>query len=354
MPELDSIRGIAILGVVFYHEFYSVGMGTTLSHWQHLLVLAAWPGRMGVNLFFVLSGFLITGILLKSCSEKKYYKRFYARRALRIFPIYLLLLLILAALGYPQKFLLLSLIYLSNMVQLFGVPLAYGVLWSLAVEEHFYLIWPFMVKKLSQRNLGILAVAIILISPLIRLIGLRWAKPGDEEWLFYTWNTMDGLAVGAFLALFIRWTNSDRQSLSRACWASVALATLLWGIGIPFGIVSARRPLGAVLQTVPWQFLSFAILGGCLLLGTTRWRFLVRSGVLAFYGYISYGLYLIHTLVFDWSDRWNIRRYLPGFGHGPFADILVRLAYFGFLATAIAWLSRKYFEELFLRRKPTA
>ena len=112
MPELDSIRGIAIISVVLYHEFYSVGMGTTLSRWQHLAVLATGPGRMGVNLFFVLSGFLITGILLKSRDQHDYYKRFYARRALRIFPIYFLLLIVLTALGYPRSFLLLSLLYL--------------------------------------------------------------------------------------------------------------------------------------------------------------------------------------------------------------------------------------------------
>jgi peptidoglycan/LPS O-acetylase OafA/YrhL len=317
-------------------------------------VLATWPCRIWVNHFFVLSGFLITGILLKARDDGNYYKRFYTRRALRIFPIYLLLLLTLAALGYPRSFLLLSLIYLSNVVQLFGVPLAYGVLWSLAVEEHFYLIWPFMVRKLSRRNLEILAIAIIVLSPFIRLIGLHWAIPGDEQWLLYTWNTMDGLAAGAFLALFIRRTNSDRQSLFRACWVSVALAAVIWAIGIPLGIVTRKHPVGLVLQTVPWQCLCFATLAGFLLLGTTRWRFLVRSSVLGFYGYISYGLYLIHTLIFDLSDHLHIRNYLPGYGHGPFADILARLAYFGFVATFIAWLSRKYFEELFLRRKQAA
>jgi peptidoglycan/LPS O-acetylase OafA/YrhL len=352
MQELDSIRGIAILAVVFYHEFYSIGMGTTLSRWQHLLVLAAGPGRMGVNLFFVLSGFLITGILLKSRDEKNYYKRFYARRALRIFPIYLLLLIVLAALGYPRSFLLLSLLYLSNLVHLLGVPLSYNVLWSLAVEEHFYFVWPFIVRTFSRRNLEFLAIAIITVSPLIRLISYWRAAPGDQEWMYYTWNNMDGLAAGAFLALFIRRTNSNRQSLHRACWVAVALAAVLWGIGMPLGILTRKGGVGPVLQMEPWLCLCFAVVGGFLLLGTTRWRFLVQSRVLGFYGYISYGLYLLHVLVFDWCDRLSLRNYLPGFGHGPVLDILVRLVYFGFVATAIAWLSRKYFEELFLRRKP--
>jgi peptidoglycan/LPS O-acetylase OafA/YrhL len=352
MPELDSIRGIAIISVVLYHEFYSVGMGTTLPHWQHLLVLATGPGRMGVNLFFVLSGFLITGILLKTCDQHDYYKRFYSRRALRIFPIYFLLLIVLAALGYPRSFLLLSLLYVSNLVHLFGVPLAYIVLWSLAVEEHFYLVWPFLVRTLSRKNLELLAVTIIAVSPLIRLASYWRAAPGDQDWMFYTWNNMDGLAAGAFLALFIRRTNSSRKSLLRACWAAVALAATIWAVGIPLGIATRKHPVGVVLQTAPWQCRCFATVGAFLLLGTTKWRFIVRSSVLGFYGYISYGLYLIHTLVFERCDRLNFRHYLPGFGSGPFADILVRLAYFGFIATAIAWLSRKYFEELFLRKKP--
>jgi peptidoglycan/LPS O-acetylase OafA/YrhL len=354
MPELDSIRGIAILAVVFYHEFYSIGMGQPLSRWQHVVVLAAGPGRMGVNLFFVLSGFLITGILLKSCGEHGYYKRFYVRRALRIFPIYFLLLIVLAVLGYPRSFLILSLLYLSNLVHLFGVPLAYNVLWSLAVEEHFYFVWPFMVRTLSRKNLELLAIAIIAASPLIRLISYRHAAAGDQDWMYYTWNNMDGLAAGAFLALFIRRTNSSRQSLRRACAVAVALAAVIWAIGIPLGILTRKHPAGIVLQTTPWQCLCFATVGIFLLLGTTKWRFLVRSSALGFYGYISYGLYLIHTLVFEWCDRLNIRRFLPGFGFGAFTDILVRLAYFGFIATTIAWLSRKYFEELFLRKKPTA
>ena len=134
---------------------------------------------------------------------------------------------------------------------------------------------------------------------------------------------------------------------------AIALAAVIWAIGIPLGIVTRKHPVGIVLQTTPWQCLCFATVGIFLLLGTTKWRFLVQSSVLGFYGYISYGLYLLHVLVFDWCDRLNLRRFLPGFGHGAFADIVVRLAYFGFIATAIAWLSRKYFEELFLRKKPT-
>jgi peptidoglycan/LPS O-acetylase OafA/YrhL len=79
---------------------------------------------------------------------------------------------------------------------------------------------------------------------------------------------------------------------------------------------------------------------------------MVRSRVLGFFGYISYGLYLLHVLIFDSLDHLSIRQYLPGFGHDAFTDLFIRLAYFGCVATVIAWLSRKYFEGFFLKRKP--
>src|SRR5258707_11165765 len=79
MPELDSIRGIAILAVVIYHGFYWQVNLAAFPRWQQILLTLAWPGRLGVNLFFVLSGFLITGLLLDSKTKQDYYKRFYIR-----------------------------------------------------------------------------------------------------------------------------------------------------------------------------------------------------------------------------------------------------------------------------------
>jgi peptidoglycan/LPS O-acetylase OafA/YrhL len=150
MPELDTIRGIAVLLVVFFHGFgFRYGL-QGLSGFPKLFVAATLPGWMGVNLFFVLSGFLITGILLDTKSRADYYRRFYVRRALRILPLYyavLLLLAILTRTGWVNRqaswaYLSLSFFYLSNVTELFGVLSQYTVLWSLAVEEHFYLLWP--------------------------------------------------------------------------------------------------------------------------------------------------------------------------------------------------------------------
>jgi peptidoglycan/LPS O-acetylase OafA/YrhL len=125
----------------------------------------------------VLSGFLITGILLDSVKQTNYYSRFYLRRALRILPAYYFVLLLLALLShisfFPRQtslaFVSLSLIYLSNITPLLGIPIQYGPLWSLAVEEHFYILWPTLVQQLTRRNLTIAATSICMIEPFVRL-----------------------------------------------------------------------------------------------------------------------------------------------------------------------------------------
>src|SRR5437764_405984 len=171
MPELDSVRGIAILGVVFLHGFYWPYSRLHFSRAAHVFIQSTQPGWMGVNLFFVLSGFLITGILLDSSCRENFYKRFYMRRVLRILPAYYAVLLLLLILGKSNlAYFGLSVVYLSNVVELFGVPQFYGPLWSLAVEEHYYLFWPAIVRRLSPRGLAAVAAGICAVVPLIRAI----------------------------------------------------------------------------------------------------------------------------------------------------------------------------------------
>src|SRR5262249_34931654 len=137
MPELDVLRGVAILGVLFLHGFYWQYSTLNFHGAARLFVLVTKAGWVGVNLFFVLSGFLITGILLDSKNTSRYYRRFYTRRALRILPAYYVLLLLLALLRQASAaYLGLSFIYLANITTLLHVANDYGPLWSLAVEEH--------------------------------------------------------------------------------------------------------------------------------------------------------------------------------------------------------------------------
>src|SRR5262249_5665933 len=156
---------------------FSFGLGG-LSGIPRIVVGLTLGGWVGVNLFFVLSGFLITGILLDTNFRADYYKRFYLRRALRILPLYYAVLVLLLLLGHaglvPRHvswaFLGLSAIYLSNITNLFGVPMQYGVLWSLAVEEHFYLLWPTAVRALSRRKVISCAIAVVALCVLLRTV----------------------------------------------------------------------------------------------------------------------------------------------------------------------------------------
>jgi len=175
MPELDVLRGIAVLGVLFFHGFRAEYGGLPFTGARRILLMATQPGALGVNLFFVLSGFLITGILLDSSARPDYYRRFYSRRALRILPAYYSLLILLGVLHQASAaFLGLSFVYLSNVTSLFGVSMDYHPLWSLAVEEHYYIVWPSVVRKLRARYLALFSLTICILIPVARAVSFHY------------------------------------------------------------------------------------------------------------------------------------------------------------------------------------
>lgn len=139
-------------------------------------------GWLGVNLFFVLSGFLITRILIETRDSPDYYRSFYSRRALRILPAYLALLLILLAAGAIQAgFAALCIFFLANMAPILGMAMQYRPLWSLAVEEHYYLVWPSIVRRLSLRQLAAIVICVAIATPLVRWIAFRSGIAGAEH-----------------------------------------------------------------------------------------------------------------------------------------------------------------------------
>ena len=351
MPELDSLRGIAVLGVVLYHAFAWRYAPAGFGAWAKVLILASAPGWVGVNLFFVLSGFLITGILLNSKHKPNYYRRFYTRRALRILPAYyslLIMLLLLRTSSY--SFVGLSFIYLSNVTDLLGVPCAYGPLWSLAVEEHFYILWPAVVRRFSTRHIAWILVGIILLTPILRgaSFSTGW---GSAEIAWYTWFVADGLAAGSLLAISLRALMIRRQA-KHLCYWLLASASLAAVIGRPFGILTRERLLGAALQFTVLTIFFAGFLLMFLLLGSSSSKRYVNLAPLRFLGFISNGLYLDHLLAFRVYDRicssyWP--RLIPSDGH--FALILLRFGVAGGAAILLAYLSRRFFEEKFLRLK---
>jgi peptidoglycan/LPS O-acetylase OafA/YrhL len=351
MPELDSLRGVAILLVLFYHGYFWMYNVTGLRGLAKALVEATRPGWLGVNLFFVLSGFLITGILLESKSKNDYYRRFYPRRALRILPAYYALLLLLYLTGLkPFSFLVLSFFYLANVTPLFGVPQAYPVLWSLAVEEQFYLLWPTVVRSLSARVLERCVIGIVCVVPALRAVAflLGWQKGLSA----YTWFVADGLAMGAWLAIYVRKPELKRETLARISAGTTAFAAIATFAGARFGILTRERLLGAAFQESCGNLAFLGALGFVLLLGTSQRKQFVQWPVLKFYGDISYGLYLIHLFVFTECSRLlgNVWPQLQT-GVGNFGIMTLRFVIYTSCSTGLAFLSRRYFEELFLRMK---
>jgi len=359
MPELDSLRGVAILLVLFFHGFGFQFGAAKLPRLAHLFVVATMPGWVGVNLFFVLSGFLITGILLDSKHQPNYYRRFYTRRALRILPAYYALLIILFVsplTGWFEhrqiswQFVALSFVYLSNVTGLFGVPLQYGALWSLAVEEHFYLLWPTVVRSLSRRAISYFAIAILVMCPMLRAIGY---KLGLQYGAGYTWLVADGLAAGALLGLLSRSWLTDRSRMKQVSISCMAAGATLIAVGVPFGILLGRTFVGGVFRLTVLNVFFTGVLGATLVLGTGNQRWIVLRPALQFFGKISYGLYLIHMLAFDFADHLIAQYFIDPLAavRASFGLMCLRFGIAAAIAIAVAVLSRKYFEEHFLRLK---
>lgn len=353
MPELDCLRGLAIAMVLLFHGFASRYSTEGLSGIPRLFVQMVSPGWAGVNLFFALSGFLITGILLDSQHQARYYRNFYVRRALRILPAYYALLVLLALLGrhgildqkFSWAFLGMSVIYLSNMSPLLGVPMQFGVLWSLSVEEHFYLFWPLVVRNVSRNIVGIMAVLITVGASFARVAAF-WL--GYDYFGHYTWLVADALALGALLAVLARGSFGTRWGMT-----IVALVAFLGGILLVLiGHLFHPALAGGSLDITALNLLCTAVVALSLVLGTGPWNVLFQNRPLKFLGEISYGLYLIHMLVFNVFD--NLQEHF--FPHTPTfkgrIDVMVvRFITCGAIAIAVATLSRRFFEEPFLRLK---
>lgn len=346
MPELDTLRGMAVLLVLFLHGFVFTYGYKGYSGLDRTFMQISSLGKLGVNLFFVLSGFLITGILLRSRTDPNFFKNFYARRALRILPAYGLVLICLLGVGASWKFVGLSAIFMANLTPLFGVTIFYGPLWSLAVEEHFYLVWPTLAKHLGLSGITLIATLIVLAVPC-----LRWWYFPSEGLSNYTWFNCDGLAIGALLQILVMKT-SDRRLLGLVAILLLAIPVLVVAVVGPSVIVSQSNQMGAALQLPLWNIVFGGVVLAFLLLGTGKFSRCVTIRPLQFIGHISYGLYLVHLLVFPPINR-ALSKVLPGLlqPSPPLSLIAVGFLTGSAVAILVAWVSREFFEERFLRLK---
>lgn len=275
--QLDGVRALAILAVFLHHAFK---------------VKLMW---MGVDLFFILSGFLITGVLLnaKQHSLAGYFAKFYSRRARRILPPYLLTLLIASfffGLAWARHWYLY--ILLTNLLLPFNIshPLAFDPLWSLAVEEQFYLAWPFAVYFLNERHLTYFAASLIAVAPV-----LRASLHFQNCWPIYTLTPfrMDSLATGALLCLAYR----NMRPWIESFGAGLGLVMGLLGTGgllllSHLGISTyGNTRLGNVWI---YECALLCCLGIMLWALCGRYVQTLRWRPLTYIGQISYTMYLVH------------------------------------------------------------
>lgn len=294
IAPLDGLRGLAVLAVILYHasvfEPPSGGAGAALR-------AAARFGWAGVDLFFVLSGFLITRILWASRGSESYYRVFYARRFLRIFPLYYVSLLVLVLAfrvdaGESAWYWL----YVSNVkVTLDGWPPApLSHFWSLAVEEQYYLVWPLVVSVLPRRALVALCGGLLLLVPAARTAGFVLGAP-DLGLYVLTPFRLDALAAGSLLALLVDGVREPRRYVPHAV-ATLALAGLAAGIvvaraGDAFWGTPGMLTLGFTFLAVGFAAVVFlaASLGEKALLPR-----LLSLRPLRAAGTVSYAMYVFH------------------------------------------------------------
>jgi peptidoglycan/LPS O-acetylase OafA/YrhL len=313
VPALDGLRGLAVLGVMGFHLFPGNFHGRTLQ----VLASARSAGAVGVDLFFALSGFLITGILYDSTADTGYFRKFYIRRALRIFPLYYGVLAVLLVvtpwvgiawrgmdwvlLGYLQNTDVNGPFYEFQM----GPGLSLDHFWSLAVEEQFYLVWPLVVFVVrNRRQLLWICAGLSMAAPLLRFaLALHGTDPDYIN--RSTFCRMDTLLLGAMLALAVRGREGVLRASRGVFWSAagvlgvVSLGWMLVGGGgqarfADAAFLAVRYSLGAVAAA--------ALIGWSLETGTTVRR-VFEGRTLRFFGRYSYGLYVFHFLALAYLIR---------------------------------------------------
>lgn len=361
--SLDGIRAIAVILVMLFHyriyDFGSAGVGV---------------GWIGVQLFFVLSGFLITRILLedKNHSFKFYLKKFYWRRSLRIFPLYFGYLLVISSVFFVTKqpaflgdMLAFLYTYTFNFTRLFPdwqhSPL-YTHLWSLSVEEQFYLLWPFLIYLCSERLLKTVVVTILIVGPVFRWVlgyyllnfsGLSVDAAGEAIYWF-TVSHLDAFAMGGAIPVF----RLHEKVLKPGKWLTCFTIILLMAGGLNALAISSHKPnfdftsLGFPIGNMSykqhvWSYTLLNITFASLilyLLSLQGRKSLLTSSVMVSIGRVSYGIYLFHWAILAVFSVLVERMPVT------VPSIVLFICYF-LMVYGVALLSFNYYEKTFLKLK---
>lgn len=318
-------------------------------------------GWLGVDLFFVLSGFLITDILLKTVNQPGYLSNFYKRRILRIFPLYylfvILALFVIPALNsgfdinyyYDNQVWIWT--YLQNWLYIFkphdGTN-AMHHLWSLAVEEQFYLFWPLIILLLKKPWRLLIFISLALAA----VLGLRlwiWMNQVADLAYFnlYTFSRVDGICIGCIVALLLHINPGFLKKYTP--WIVLFFALM----NFAFYFVNRSHEFGFPYLALA-GYTTFAMIFGLLVHetvtgGTPLLTKIFSFAPLRFFGRISYGFYMFHWPVYLLISPWLYQLFAPGLGGQALqftVSILATLA-----AILLSWLSFRYFESYFLNLK---
>lgn len=360
---LDGLRGIAVIMVLGIHFLNSKALPQPPPRLNSLPHIFAF-GWMGVDLFLVLSGFLITGILVDTRGEPHFLRNFYARRALRIFPLYYLVVVTAFATAplqrrHPQMApyvpdhtsWIYYFLYLINWFIPFSSKATgyFSLYWTLAIEEQFYLFWPVLVAKLRPRTFTTVCLAICMLVPLLR-IALGLHSSASQFTFTNTFTRMDSLGWGALAAIILRSPEARARVKPLLFWVASTCCIIVLFIDFPLHDFYTR---GFPTQSV--GFTVIAIGFSCLLLMAYdselrqgKLASLLRWGVFTHFGRYSYGMYIFHSLILIAMEL-VFQRY-AWFGYSFPLGLALFVFFFG-VCYAVGGTSFHLFEKHFLRLK---
>jgi peptidoglycan/LPS O-acetylase OafA/YrhL len=322
LPSLDGWRAVSIVMVLVCHSTYTLGFpakpGGAAIMWSQAV------GIWGVRFFFVISGFLITHLLLREHAKNGFIslKNFYLRRAIRILPVCYFYLFVLGCFtSYSQTTLnwVANLTFTTNYMIFFNpspVPIPAGHLWSLGVEEQFYILWPFLLILILNRPHGVSKLAKILVIPLVvapvvRVIDYLHLSPENLRFLFFSYSffaKFDSLAYGCLAAVLFNYWRNPLETFCRKKF-------LAGGLGVLLVAAPCLSPYHGRLQAAGYE--SLQAMGFTLLLlngvfnpdrGLNRllnWKWVVQLGILSYSIYIWQQMFCgTGVMVFGIKDAW--------------------------------------------------
>jgi peptidoglycan/LPS O-acetylase OafA/YrhL len=347
-PVLDGIRGFAILLVVFYHNFGFINY--------------FFFGWLGVDLFFVLSGFLITDILLKTFGNKNYLRNFYTRRVLRIFPLYYLSLIIFLLilprvpdiaidLSYYTQHQWWLWTYLQNWLYILKPTDSTNALhhfWSLAVEEQFYLLWPLAILILKKPKYLLLLMGVLLLLVMVFRFFIWTFRIEDLAYFnLYTFSRIDGICIGCMLSLVQRINVGFLKKYTPAIvFAMAAMNFIFYFFNRRFHFTF---PYLAIVGYTTFAMLFALLINEAVTQQTRIINFVFNNGILKFFGKISYGLYIYHWPVYLLLSPYLIK--WTQINISPFSSQLLASVIGTLAAIIISFISFRYFESYFLKLK---